>query len=318
MFIRALEAVASMLIMMSVGFFFSHKSWLTEEGNRLLSSLVIRVAMPGMIIANILTSYTRDNLLSQLAMTLAPILMYIIGMPLSLLLARLVKVPENRRGVFTCLVSLSNSVFIGFPVTRAVLGEIAIPYATLYYLANTLAFWLIGALLIRRDADIRLNAGKSRVSFGASLKRMLSAPLVTLIVSFALVLLGVRLPDFVMSTASTLGNMVTPLSMIFIGSMLHGVSRGGIRWERSYGPLLAARFLLAPAVMLLSCVIMGTVGLARQTYFLQSGMSSMTQVAIIAHSYGADSEYTSLGVALTTLALLVLLPLYALFMGAAL
>ena len=308
MFIRALQTVAAMLIMIGIGFFFAYKQWLSEDGNRLLSSLVVKVGMPGVIISNIMTAYTRSNLLPQLSLLAAPVLAYVIGIPAALWLARAFKIREGRRGVFVCLAAFSNSVFIGFPVTRAVLGESAIPFATLYYLANTVAFWTVGSPLIRRDAD------SSPSSFADTLKRVFNAPLTTLFASLALVLLGVKLPDFLTSAAGTVGNLVTPLSMIFIGSMLHRVWKAGVKWEHGFAPLLGARFLLAPAIMLACCVAAGVDGLTRQSYFLQAGMSSMTQVAIVAHSYGADGEYASLGVALTTLALMVMLPVFALIM----
>jgi predicted permease len=333
LFIRALEAVATMLILIGIGYFFAWRGWLGAngarrspsisgaagheaqlqgEGNRLLSAIVIRVAMPGVILSNIMTAYTRENLAAQLSLIAAPALSIAAGIPIALLLARLLHVPENRRGVFATMTAFSNSVFIGFPVTRAVLGESAIPYATLYYLANTTLFWTIGAPLIRRDAD------KRPVSAAAALKRLINAPLATLFASFILVLLGVRLPDFVLSAAETIGDTVTPLSMMFIGSMLYGVTRAGIRWEKGFGALLGMRFLAAPLIMLAVCAPLGVTGLTLQAYFLQAGMSAMTQVAIISHGFGADSEYASLGVALTTVALMLALPVYALFMSSAL
>jgi len=295
-----------MMILIGIGYFFAWKNWLREEGNNLLSALVVKVAMPGTILTYVLGAFTRENFLSQFALIIPAAISIALGIPIGYLLLKITRVPDNRRGTFTGLTVFSNVVFIGFPVTRALLGESAIPYATLFYLANTLIFWTFGAPYIRKDAD------KSRMSFATTIKNLLSAPLVTLAASFAMILAGIRLPSPVMTAAQNLGGMVTPLSMIFIGSMLRRVIAGGIRWERGFAAAIFIRFALSPLVMLALCMFFGIGGITRQSFFLLAGMSSMTQVAIIAHEYGADGEYASLGVAITTILLMVMLPLYAL------
>ncbi|GHU73256.1 malate transporter [Clostridia bacterium] len=319
MFQNALTAVATMLILMGIGFLFAWKGWLDEDGNRLLSALVIRTALPGTILTTMLTTFTRAQLADVAVLLLIPLSNMLVWIYAARFFARLFKVPENRRGVFTALCVFSNTVFIGFPVVRALLGEIAIPYATVYYLANTSMFWILGAGQIQRDSPEYLNESgdsKPRESTGqtllSALKRLCSPPFVTLLVSIILVLFGVTLPAPIMNAASSIGALVTPVSMVFIGSMLCRVIRGGFKWERGFGALLGIRYLLAPALMVVTCLIFQVKGLPAQVFVLQTGMATMTQVAIIAHGYGADSEYASLGIALSTISLMVVLPLYAL------
>ncbi|GHU67281.1 malate transporter [Clostridia bacterium] len=311
MFVKALGAVATMLILMGIGYLFAHKGYLTEGGNKLLSALVVRAALPGTILTTMLGTYTRAKLLDAAVLLVLPVVNMLFWLFVSRPLALLFRVPENRRGVFTTLCVFSNTVFIGFPVVRAVIGEIAIPHATVYYLANTTMFWLFGSGQIQRDGQ-----GKQHTSVGqtilTTLKRLAIPPVITLVISIILILVGVTLPEPVMNAASSVGGLVTPVSMIFIGSMLQGVVRRGLRWERGFGALLAVRYLLAPALMTLTCFAFGVKGLPAQVFALQSGMATMTQVAIFTHSYGADSEYASLGIALSTLGLMAVLPLFAL------
>ncbi|MDR0396851.1 MAG: AEC family transporter [Oscillospiraceae bacterium] len=311
MFYNALAAVATMLILMGLGFLFAWKGYLTSDGDGLLSALVVRAALPGSILATMLNTFTRARLADAAALLLVPIPNMLLWILAARPLARLFRVPEKRRGVFAALLAFSNTVFIGFPVVRAVIGEIGIPYATVYYLANTVVFWVFGSGLIQRDADA---SAAPSFNISAALKRLAIPPFITLIISIVLVVLGVSLPAPVMDAAQSVGGLVTPLSMVFIGSMLYRVTRSGLKWERGFGAVIAARYIAAPALTVLTGLALGVSGLPAQVFALQSGMASMTQIAIIAHDYGADSEYASLGIAISTLSLMAALPLFALIL----
>jgi len=306
LFTNAVQVVLTIFLMIGLGFLLSRKGLLDASGNRLLSNLVVRVALPGTIINNLFTKFDRATLLGSGTALLVPLLGMGINFPISLLLSRLLRIPKNRRGVFFALITFSNTVFIGFPVTRALLGEDGISCALLYYLVNTCLFWSIGAHLIQRDGN------EAKLSMADNLKRMINLPLVTLVLSIALILAGLRLPKFIMDGAQYIGSMVTPLSMLFIGAMLSESLKKRLRWMRGYGAVLAVRFLLSPLIAVLLSGWIGLEPLFRQAFFLQAGMPAMTQIAIVAHAYGADGEYASGGTALTTFFLLPFIPLYAL------
>lgn len=308
MFTNAIHVVLTIFLMIGLGFFLARKGVINDDGKNLLSTMVVRVALPATIINNIFTRFDRATMLSSGTALLVPLICMGINFPISLLLARLLRIPKNRRGVFFALITFSNTVFIGFPVTRALLGEAGISYALLYYLVNTSLFWTVGANLIQRDGD------KDKLPLRANLKRLVNLPLVTLVLCIALVLIGFTPPKFIMDTAQYVGGMVTPLSMIFIGAMLSDMLKKRLHWMRGYGAVLAIRFVVSPLLAIVVSGLFGLEPLVRQAFFLQAGMPTMTQIAIVAHAYGADGEYASGGTALTTFALLIFIPIYALIL----
>jgi predicted permease len=310
-FIHALEIIATIFLMIGIGFFLAWRGYLDEPGKRLVSLLVVRVALPGTILRSLLTQFDRAALFQSGKPLLVAFITILLCWLAALLFTRFFRIPANRVGVFLCMVTFSNSVFIGFPINRALLGEAGIPSATLYYLANTILFWTVGTALIRKDG-LRNGTSAGSGKWIDGLKNLLNPPLITLALTVVMILLNIQLPAFLLNTADYIGNLVTPLSMIFIGAMLCDVFRRGIRWERGFGALLGMRFLLSPAIAIALCVLLNIDTLTRQSFLLQSGMSVMTQVAITSHAYHADSEYASLGVALSTCCLLLVLPVFAL------
>lgn len=330
----AIQTVLSVFMLIGVGMLLTHLNWLNEKNNKLLTDLVMRVALPGLIVNNLFTSFTRQSLLESLPGLAVPYLSIFLTLAVSLGIALITQIQKNRQGVFSCLFVFSNSVFIGVPVCTALFGDSAMPYILMYYIANTSLFWTIGAYLIQKDGGMRQEKGSLRqlpeylmkrirreeIDEAAyapakrtlnTLKRMFPIPLIAFIVCFVLVLLGARLPGFVLSAAKYMGNLTTPLSLFIVGSILMRMIRtGNFRWQKGYGWILLGRFILSPLLLIACSLLVKMPPLMRDVLIVQAAMPSMSQTAMISGSWGADSEYTTGGVLVTTALSLITIPVY--------
>ena len=243
MVLNAVGIVLSIFLMIGVGMLLIRLGWLRDEHAEVISRLVVSVGLPAMIINNIFTQFTREELMTSAVGILIPVVSILATILIGLAAARAFGIEKARRGVFVCMVAFSNSVFIGVPVSLALFGEKAMPYALMYYIANTSIFWSWGYALMRKDSgqNVKLDV-----------KKILPLPLATFLVCFALVLLGAWLPTFILDAAKYIGNLVTPLSMIFTGMVLMRMLRDGkVRWQKGYSLMLIGRFLVAPGMLLL-------------------------------------------------------------------
>lgn len=305
MVLQAVYIVLSIFLMIGLGMLLNHIGWIRDEHGALLSRLVTRVALPAMIISKICTQYTRESLIESAPGILAPFVSLLLTCGVGLLVALLWRVQKGRRGVFTCMFMFSNSVFIGLPVSVALFGDSVVPYTLLYYIANTMLFWSIGHAMMMND-------GGHKFSFTrASLKNLLPMPLIVFVGCVALVLLGLNLPGFVLDAARYVGDLVTPLSLLFTGLILMRMFREGrFRWRRGYAMILFGRFLAAPLLLLLTSRFIAMPELMRNALLVQATMPVMSQTPIVAGECGSDEEYAAGGIALTTLCSLVSIPAY--------
>ena len=302
MVMEAINIVLSIFMMIGLGMLLYHIGWLKSEHEPLLSTLVVRFALPFMIIDNLFSQFTKEGLLSNLVGLLIPWVSLLATWAFGMILARLKNIPKGRRGVFCCMFTFSNSVFIGVPVSLALFGNEALPYTLLYYIANTSLFWSLGHAAMCRDShqESKLN-----------LKKLLPLPLLVFFASVILILLGIRLPPFVLGASQYIGRLVTPLSMLFIGAMLMRMIKSKmIRWESDYFFVLAGRFLVAPALFLGCSRFIPMTPLMRNALLIQASMPVMSQTPIVAAAAGADAEYAAGGIAATTLGSLLSLPAY--------
>jgi len=316
---NAVQGVLSIIFMIGIGYILSHKGWFDKKSAKLLSKLVVSLALPCYMIYNLVSNYDRQKL-SELKNGLpVPFITMIFCYLIAMATAKIIKVPKNRNGTFCSMMSLSNTIFIGLPVNRALFGEDSVQYVLVYYIANTTLFWTLGVYGISSDGD----AADSKLFSAKNIRRIFSPPLIAFIIGIFLILLKIPVPKVILSTCGYMGNLTTPLSMLFIGTVMYSVDLRKIKFDKDMALLLAGRFIIAPAV------VTGIVHLAlpisvvnftalpklmKQVFIIQSAMPAMTQTPIIAETYNADYKYAAIMTTITTIASLISIPFYMLML----
>lgn len=298
----AVSIVLAIFALIAVGMLLTQMGWLDAAGAKLLGRLTVNVGLTGLVLSNMMTEFTRETLITSLpgiAVSFGSILLTI---GLGFLLARIARIDPKRRGAFVCMIGFSNAVFIGLPVAVALFGEVVMPFALLYYQANTSIFWSLGNYLLARDGG----------QPGAlEWKKLVPLPLIAFLLSIVLILLGAQLPSFVLSTGKYLGGLVTPISLIYTGYVIMGmIKRRMVRWRKGYGWIMLGRFVLGPAILLLAVYVIPIPTVMRNALLIQSAMPVMAQTTIVAGDKGADAEYVAGGIALTTALTLAVTPIY--------
>jgi len=203
---------------------------------------------------------------------------------------------------------VSNTIFIGLPVNLALFGEKSLPFALLYYIANTSFFWTIGVYLISKDGKSKGN--KIKILSLKSLKSILSPPLLGFIVGIILVLLNIKLPQFIMDTCKYLGNLTTPLSLLFIGITFKSINLKDVKFDTSMLVILVGRFILSPLAVFLLSFFIHIPSLMLKVFIIQASMPIMAQTSIISKEYNADYKYATVMVTISTVISLIVIPIY--------
>lgn len=308
--LSALQSVFSVILMIALGFILAKRKWFEGNSSALISRLVVSVALPAYMISNLMGGYDRQKLLSMLPGLPVPFIAMTGSFAIAWGLAFVLGIKKGRRGTFTAMFSQSNAVFIGLPVCLLLFGDESLPFALLYYIANTTLFWTLGTYGIARDGAILSGRPNPSLVSAEGLKRIFSPPLLGFLAAVIMILVGITLPKSIMDLCKYLGNMTTPLSMLFIGSVISRVEWKKLKLEIDLVFVLAGRFLITPLFVYLLVRGQDLPLLMKQVFLLQAAMPTMTQVPILAANYGADSEYAGLGTSLTTVLSIISIPVY--------
>jgi len=303
---QAVECVLSLFLIGLVGYVLDKKGWFCPETKAMLPRLVTLVTLPLYLFGNILGTFSHDELLQLVYGVIVPAASILLTFGLALLTARLIRVRRGRWGLFCTSFATSNTIFIGLPVNVALFGEGALPYVLLYFFANTTFFWTAGNYCLSLDGPRTPEKVWSR----ATLKRVLSPPLIGFMLGVLAVLLEVRPPGFIMSAAGYLGGMTTPLAIIFIGLTLASVPLKALRPDRDVVMLLIGRFVVSPLTIIGLMQFFSLPPLMAKVFIIQSSLPVVSSAALLAGYHRSDVGYASVVVSLSTLLSLVTIPLY--------
>lgn len=304
--LNAFGSIFSIVIMIAIGWLLTKKKWIDKSGAKLFAKIVINVALPTFMISSLMKDFDRARLLSLGKGIIVPFLSIGITYLIGKLFVKVFNVTKKRRGSFASMFFVSNSVFIGLPVNLALFGSECAPYVLIYYMANTTFFWTIGAFEISKDGT-----GESGKFLSlATLKRIFSPPLMGFSVAIILILFAIPVPKFLMDTCKYLGNLTTPLSMLFIGNTIYYVDLKGIRFDKDVWGILLGRFIVSPLLVVLLCKFIPLPQIMKNIFIIQAAMPVMTATAIVSKSHNADYQYAAIMFAISTLLCLFLIPIY--------
>ena len=219
------------------------------------------------------------------------------------LCARALKFRDDQRAVLLLTVALGNTSFLGYPLTRALIGEDALPYAVIYdqfgafLILSTFGLWV----LARYGGDARPTAR------GMLLRVLKFPPLWALIAGFSV--MPEAPPQWIAGALQRLSDALLPLAMLTIGlSVKLALPRDELK------PLAAGLVLklaLMPALALLLAPLLGLHGDMARTTVLESAMPSMVTAGALAISHNLAPRLAAAMVGYGLLLSLLTLPFWA-------
>ena len=311
-FFNALSASLVLLMLMSVGYFMGVLGWMTAQEKKFVSKYIVNIAVPCNCVVGLLNNLSHDQLAQAGIMLVSGLLGVGVTLLLSMALATLLRLPRERWGVFVLMAGLSNTIFIGIPVSTQLFGEACMPYLMIYFLANTTFLQSLGFVLIERAGS----KGGGGITVAGVLKSMFTKPpVLAVIFSLILLVLDLRLPGPVMKFAGYISNSVSPMALIYCGFIIFELGLKNIRLMKGLPLMLVVRLGVAPLVCLAFCQLFGVTGLAREVFIVESALPVVSQVTVMAGAYGADERYAATGACLSTLGSFITIPILMLLMG---
>ncbi len=304
-FFTSLQSILPIMIMIAVGYGMSRAGWIDDKFGTAITKYLLNIALPCYMIWNLVGNFDRSKFLSLIGGILIPMISMGITYVLAILVSDLIKVPRSHRGIFRSVFFCSNTIFVGLPINLELFGAKSVPYVLLYYIVNTTYFWTVGNYEISCDGPGGHNA--SFFSKG-TLKKIFTPALLGFMVGIVLILFQAKPPVFVMDTLDYLGYPTTPFALIFIGLVLSSVALSKLRFNKEIWILLGARFVLSPALVILLLHFIHVPPLMAKVFIIQSAMPAMTNTSIVAKGYGADYQYASVAIVVTTVTCILAVP----------
>ena len=313
LFLTSITSIIPIIAIIVLGYILQVKGWFGDAFGPNLSRLIMNVALPASIFVSVMKYLTLDKLISLSGGLLYTFVAFILGYIVAYIAVRLFKVRPGRRGTMINTFVNANTIFIGLPLNVALFGNQALPYFLIYYITNTISTWTLGVYLMTSDSK----SGQSKETSKFDWKKLLPAPLVGFLVALLFLILRISIPDFATNILTYVGNIVTPLSLIYIGIVLAKAGLNTITFDKDTIVTLVGRFILAPLIMLLVLKFfapnMETVEF--KTFMIQSATPALAVLPILANQGKGDVEFSTNVVTLSTVLFIVVIPILQTLLG---
>ena len=143
-----------------------------------------------------------------------------------------------------------------------------------------------------------------------NIEKIFSPPILGFLASLIILILDIPLPKFFMDTAQYMGNLTTPLALIFIGVTLYSMGLKKIRFDLGLIGICLGRFIIAPLSMYLLSFIFPMPELMFKVFVIMASLPAMIQTVVLSSLYNTDTEYATLVVSATTLLSIITIPIY--------
>ena len=308
--LHSLSAVAVILILTACGYFCSAMGWIKPDAKSFLSKYLMRFAVPVMCVYSMRANLTQELLKGSWAILLVPTICSGVLFAAAGFIGKKLGLQPRQNSVFKMMCAISNAMFIGYSMCRELFGEVCTPYVMLYYLVNTAYAQFVGVSAIRRAGGMSGHSTKDAI-----LSFFKTPSIVGVIIGILLILVDWTPPELVMSCARYINNTVTPLALLLSGHIIYEIGLKELRVDRTMAVAMLFRFLAAPALCLALCALFGITGLARDVLVIQTAMPVLTQAVVASAEYGGDEQLAARGIAVSTIACFVVIPVLMLLLG---
>lgn len=300
------QQVAVLFLLIGAGALGVKMGWLKAEGRQMLSSLLVNLVVPAMIVNSYRMEFSMEILRNLLAAFGLSVLAILLGTVLTLLLTARQK--DSRTPIFRFACVFSNAAYMGFPLISALFGAEGLLYASAYVTVFNILLWTMGYGMVSGSNSPRAIACS-----------LLHTPvLYAMVVGLSIYLLQIPVPTLIAQPLEQLGGMNTPLSMLITGILIASGDLGSILRDKHIWKLAGVRMLLIPAVCLAAFAALGLLrfGMSAQVVLLLECCPAAAITSVFAVQFGHDEHFAAGSVVLTTLLSILILPLCALVLTA--
>ena len=222
--------LASMMLMVVVGFAIVRLGIMKVEDSKPISTLIVFVLTPCLIIRAFQIDLTPARLEGFFASVLFMAASYVVW----ILLAKLLKKPLKISPIDEATLVYTNVGNLTLPLVSMILGEEMVFYAGSLQLPFLLFIWTHGVMTIQGSRKIDLK------------KMLLNTNMIALYIGVALLALRIRIPEILDTTMEGFSSMVGPASMLVAGMVIAGRNLKTVFTFRRAYLIQIGRLLLLP------------------------------------------------------------------------
>ena len=271
---------------------------LDEKGSAVLSTLVVHVFNPALIISSVCEGGLQTQGDTVIEAIFCGVFLYALLILIAIVVYMRSKALTDEVSICKMIVIFSNTAFVGYPILRALYGDFAVFVFSLMHLPFNILIFTYGRSLLQKGNHQKMTV-KDIFSIGTV------SSIVALILYFGNISVPVRVADFF----GILGDACVPLSMIVIGVSLAHASWKNVLKSKNINMVVFLRLIVLPILIAWITLPLPISTFNRELLVISGALPAGSMIVVLAKEYKANDGLASAGVFLTTLLSVVTIPL---------
>ena len=292
-----------LFIIVIVGYFLTKKKMMDSDFDRKLSTFVINVTCPCLILSSVMGDTLPDKhlILPLLIVGFATYVLLILG---AFLIPRYLPIQTEERGIYSFMLAFGNVGFIGYPIVASIFGANAVFYASILNFPSTLLIFVFGTLFV--------SGGKDKMKF--DIHTLYCPAMIASYLSILIVATGYQLPNVISTPFTLLGNMTVPSALLIIGSSIAQIPIKRMFGSTGIYLMAALRLIIVPLIILYLSRLCRVDSTINDINTILCAMPVASYGTLFCIQYGKGETTMAQGTFLTTLLSVISIPLLTLFL----
>ena len=299
-FLKMVNTQSVLFLYLAVGYYCRKRNIFTDETRDKLTDFVVLVTLPCMVFSSFRMECSIEALIQGGTALLIATVMAVLALVAGKFLYNGFAPQEKCIMQYGTLVT--NSGFAGLPIVSGAFGDEGLFLASLFIIPTRILMWSAGISLF--------TTGGTR--WERTKKVMTNPAIIAVFLGLPWMIFQLPMPGFLDTAIDHMGDCTSPLAMALVGAILADVPLRGV-WEPKALYLVLIRQIILPVLCLLALKGLHMDTLTIGVSVALSGMPIGSTTAILAQKYGADAQFASKCVFISTLTSLVTVPVLTLF-----
>ena len=300
-----IEVMLTLFAIVIVGYVAGKLGYLGGDFDRQLSSVVINITCPALILSSAMTGELPDRQYI-LPLLLISVITYAVLTLFAFRLPRYLTGKPTDEGIIGFALMFGNVGFMGYPVVASIFGHEAVFYAAVLNVVNTFTVFTIGTILI---------TGRNGVEGSRFQKKVLySTPMIAAYLTMLIVALRIdNIPGFVSQPLTMIGNITVPAALLIIGSSMSHLSLRTMFGNATVYTTALLRLVVLPLGMYYLCRMLGFSEFVVCINTVVIAMPVATYGTILCLKYEKDTTVMTEVTFITTLLSMLTIPMLVAF-----
>lgn len=295
-----LMQMIQLFLVIALGYFLFKIKLLDVDLNKKLTTLLLSVTTPAMIVSSVLSTTVTQGLNDILFVFAVGFAIYLIMPVLGFFIVKVLRIPLPQQGLYIFMTVFSNIGFMGFPVMKAIFGNEAVFFTAIFNMIFNLFVFTAGIMIMNYGTGQKVKLDP---------RNLLSPGVIASLVALLIYFTGIKLPNVLSSTVTMIGDITTPMAMLLIGSTLANIPLKEVFSELRIYPYTIIKQIIVPIIAYpILNMFIGDPLILGITLIMIS-MPVANSAVLFATEYEGDVSLAAKTVFMTTLLSVVTIPL---------